>query len=486
MSASCRPPLDDPRLDFVEDARRFARENRGRLAFRFLRAFTRCDDAGLEALLAKLYCETLPEFIGKPETLAHSLLKALLHPFFYLLRKRWLWRPEPPVLYDMEVSQESYFEHYAARVFAALPHPKRVTPATRPLALPEASSTEPLTESITPSSLLGLFLSPLMLPSLLLLSRRTRRNFLAPFRRALSLYAVNEGHFRRYPCRHFLTFDDVLNHPCRYFAFKQNCPGRLCAVQNGIRNYQPIHAFGMVDDYFSSGRFLLRLAPELGLHAPRIHPVGCLNIDRWRPLYLELLRGPREPLFDVLFLDQGFWPFNGLDRRSGKDGAEALLRNLNELKRRHPRLRVAIQLRGYEGAPEHERFVKETHARLLTEPIEVLDNAGKGESYRSVFRSRLMITYCSTLGYEAFFFGENKKGLFVNYAGNPYAYCCEDPRFQLYDEKADYAVFEEKVLGLLALDLPGPPPIALEQQGEFDGRVQERIAAVLTGKDFLP
>lgn len=97
-------------------------------------------------------------------------------------------------------------------------------------------------------------------------------------------------------------------------------------------------------------------------------------------------------------------------------------------------------------------------------------------SYRNIYVSRLVITSSSTLGYEAFFFGRNKKTLFINYSGKPYDLECADSRFVLVDPTADYALFEKKVDFLLTLELTGVPDVAWERHCAFDGKVQDRIA----------
>jgi hypothetical protein len=145
---------------------------------------------------------------------------------------------------------------------------------------------------------------------------------------------------------------------------------------------------------------------------------------------------------------------------------------------------MALTLRGYQGQAEHRRLLDETQKRLLTEPITFLENTGGGEGYANAARARLVLTLCSTLGFEAFFCGPNKKTLFVNYAGNPFLYCSLDPRYQLYGEDADYAAFERRVDELLALEIPEPPAVAKDQHETPDGKVGERIANILSGPDF--
>jgi hypothetical protein len=314
--------------------------------------------------------------------------------------------------------------------------------------------------------------------SLWRLSRRSGQNILAAYRRALSLYAVFDGHFRRYPCRHFVTSSDEQNHPSRYLAFKQSCRGRLVVLQNGERLYHPAFAFGMVDDYLAFGSYTEKLCRALKVRAARVEPVGALNLDRHFKR-LEELRRSQEPVrYDILLIDQGLWPLSDLGEKIGTS-FETVFRNLTALVEKHPELRAAFQLRPY-GANTEVRDHVVGRARALFSPaIEILSNEGRGESYESIARSRLVLCFNSTIGYEAFFVGRGKKTLFVNCAGDPCQILSLDPRFQLYDETASYANFERAVLAALALELDVPPEVARERHIPPDGKIDQRIA------DFL-
>lgn len=474
---STRPPLDDPRLDFIARARRFASEHKNDSAFRYLKAFLRANEDELARVMAKLYCDSLPESSGEYETLPRSALKLLVHPLYYLFTKKLVWRSEPPVAFDLETIDQAYFEKWYRRVYERLPEPKRVTPG-RPAALSGVSQAQPVAASITPRSALWLAAAPLWIAPLWALSRLQGQNLLASYRKALSVYAVFDGHFRRYPCRHFVTYSDELNHPCRHLAFRQNCPGRLVAVQNGERIYHPSFAFGAMDDYLVFGPFMRGLCRDLIISAERVTPVGALNLDEWHALIEELERASEPPLYDVLLIDQSLWPHNGLDRRTAAT-FEKVFENLNTLKKRRPELRIACQLRDYGRDVRQKDFVLAAMKRSFTEDIRILENSSRGEAYANIFRSRLIVCFNSTIGYEAFFCGKGKKTLFVNCGGNPFSVLSLDPRFQLYDESADYGRFEKAAISLLELNLDEPPAVARERHLPPDGKVPERIAAFL-------
>jgi hypothetical protein len=115
--------------------------------------------------------------------------------------------------------------------------------------------------------------------------------------------------------------------------------------------------------------------------------------------------------------------------------------------------------------------------------VELLENPDGGASYRGLARCRLLMTFESTLGFEALRAG--RKALFVNFSGDPAETLCPDPRFQHVDETADYGRFEEAVLRALSEPLDGPPPAALERHPYADGRTQERIAALLAPNGII-
>jgi hypothetical protein len=468
------------RTAFLDEAEAFARARRQALPFRCLKWFTRCSEDELGFLIRKIYCESLPEGGACAEGWWLAGLKSLVQPASYLLRKTVLWNPRPAVVFDLETITPPYFERWFASAFERLDGPKRLTSRCDPQAFVGKAEAR-IDSTVTPATALKLLLAPLCIPALWAMSPAANSpKFLAAFRQALGFYAVFEGHFRRYPCRHFLTFSDETNHPSRYIAFKQNCGGSLVVVQNGERNRHPMHAFGMVDVYLTFGEFQRRLCADLRMHVGRVVPVGALCLNEYHPLLQTLEResaGRQVYDQDLVFVDQSLWPDNGLDQAAG-EGFFKVFRNLDRLKAERPSLRLAYQLKCYSDRDERDRIVAAVR-RSIPSGIEILDNENKGESYRSVYRSRLVLTVSSTLGYESFFFGRNKKVLFLNYSGKAYDVECPDARFTLVDPSADYGAFRDRVDFLLGLELSGVPETARERHFAFDGRVQERIAEFL-------
>jgi hypothetical protein len=472
-------PTRERRLDFVAEAKAFADGNRGNPAFRFLRWFLRCSEAELDQVLGKFWCDSHRRIYWVPESLALSCWKSLAQPFFYLVTKRLVRERGPEVDYDVETVDAAYFERWQRPIYDKLPGRKRVTPSSGArLARPD--SADPMLALVTPRTLALMFAAPLALPSLLVLSWRYRRNLVQPYRLALGLYAGFEGHFKRWPTRHYLAYTDDHNHPCRHLAFRQNSSGRMAVIQNGERTLHPVYAFGGMDDYLTFGACMTDLAASLRVKVDRVIPVGALYLNRRLAEMPELAGAPKD--IDVLFIDQWTWPENGFDEETGR-AYEKSFRRLSELKRERPALRIAYQLRFYRDRAVLDKLL----ARLrpfFVEPIEILENDGAGISYRSVARARVVVTFQSTMGYEAFFVGRDTKALYANFTPNPYELYCEDPRFQLFDPSDSADRFVRHIDYLLALRLDGPPAAARERHSFTDGQVQERIVAAMTGDGY--
>lgn len=449
------------RFDFVEQARDFARRRRGWPAFRFLRLFTGGSESDLDQLMGKIYCDALPFTYGRPERLPKSCLKSLAHPLYFAATKSWLWRRETPVDYDFETVDQPYFDRWYKPIYDALPGSKRTTPTPRAMS------------SVTPARLALLFLAPLLVPELALLSWLHGMNFVATYRKALGLFALYDGHFARSPSRDYLSYADDNVHPSLHAAFRRRSAGRLFIVQNGERTHHPGYAFASMDVYLAFGPYLERLARDLAMRVGRVEPIGGLYLNQ--PANLSL---PRETRYDVLLLDQMIWPFNDFDVRLGRS-FDAIFSNLGRLKRERPDLRVAYQLRYYPPGDARKPAVLAELERHFKGSVEILENDGRGVSYRNVAAARLVLTVNSTMGYEAFFLRPGGKALFLNYAATPYEIYSDDPRFQAYDPAGKYETFAAHVDYLLGLELPEPPACARERHAWFDGKPHERAARAM-------
>jgi hypothetical protein len=467
------------RSRFVAEAEHFAARHGRALCFRYLQWLTGCTDEQLAMAVKKIFCDSLTEGTPRFETRLQAVLKSLLHPFHYVWLKEYLWRPAPKADFDLETSTTGYFQAWFAEAYGPVRGKKRITQTSRMEPVPGYETVGPITRSVRLPVILKLFLAPLFIPQLLAVApAENRPNILAAYRKAMGIFASHDGHFRRYPCHHFVTYADENNHPLRYVAFKRWCSGSLIAVQNGERQPHPYSAFSLIDVYLTFGESVGRLYPELKMSVGRTVVVGALCLNERHRMISELAAKAEPVVYDVLFIDEKVYPYNGLDYKTGGTGFFKMFENTNRYKKNRPQRRVAYQLRPYGSAAE-KAAVLEVLKRYFTEDVEFLENSGKGESYANIMRSKVVITFNSTLGYEAFFLRKGVKTLFVNYGGNAHEILSADARFQLYDEDASYEDFERQLDMLLQLELDDVPAVARERHGYFDGRVQERIAAFL-------
>lgn len=466
-------------LDFVADARRFAAQTRDDAAFRLLRLYFGCTVEESDQVAAKIYSESIPEnTYALPESRAKRALGLVAFAWTWPLRKSWLWRPAPPSDWILETIDEPYFLRWFERLYAALPGTKRVCPRGA-FAVPGVEVVAPHARSIRLRD--GLALALLCVPLALAVGRLSRRRGLdlrQAFRQMITLHTVWRGFFARFPCRDFITFDDETNPPVRALARRRAGVRRFIVIQNGERITHPRLSFGLMDLYFVFGRAYERILRGIGTDCPEFVPTGALCLNFHHDTIAAARREDGAALHDVLFIDQGVYPHNGLNERSGRS-VEVLMERLGEFKRRQPGLRVAYQLRKYH--PEQaslKRLVIETVRRRCGEGVEILDNADGAQSYRAVLRSEVVVTFESTLGFESLML--RRKTLFVNFSGDPAETICPDPTYQLEDPSADYARFEAKLLGLLAAPpLREAPAVAVDRHHAMDGKVQERIAARL-------
>jgi hypothetical protein len=327
-----------------------------------------------------------------------------------------------------------------------------------------------------------MLLAPLMTLALESLRRASGLDARQAYRHCVTTFTVFSGFFGRWPCRRFVTFDDESNPPARVLAFRRRGGEEFVVVQNGERNAHPHIAFGLMDRYLVFGPAYERILRGIGVKAGRFDPVGALVLDARFKTLQAALSSANGPLHDVVFVDQGVYPHNGLCERSGRS-LETIVERLGELKSRRPELKLAYQLRKYPARLAWlEKLVREMVERRGGGRLEVLPNEDGGASYRSLASTRLLMTFESTMGFEALRSG--RKALFVNFSGDPSETLCPDPRFQLEDEAADYGRFEACVLGLLGAELSEIPAAVLERHPFADGRTQERIAALLSGRQM--
>ena len=462
---------------FVDEAERFARLHRSRLIFRFLKYFLQCNESELDFVIKKIYTRSIQQntYLLKVPP-ARACLELMFLPFYCLATKSFIWRREKVVDYNVETIDKGYFKRWFAELYDNLEGSKRLTPRGQE-SFARGEVTENIDSSVRGRDLIGLFIvAPVLIIPLVVFAERYNVPILAAFTRSLYHFVKFNGYFARYPCRNFVTYSDETNHPCRYIAFRHHCRGQLVVVQNGERSCHPQLAYGMVDVYFVFGSAYADILRDIKVSVKSFHPVGALCLNEHVKAIAEGIEQAKELEHDIMFIDQSVRPYNGFSEKSA-DSIDAILRNLKRYKEMNPSTRLAYQLRNYCSDLTQKEIVVQHVRDLFQGGITILDNVGNGETYRNIFLANLVVTFESTVGFEAMRLG--RKVLFVNYSGDPSETLCPDERFQLVDDSADYERFELRVQTLLSLGSDGIPQVALDRHFAFDGRVQQRVAQIL-------
>jgi len=473
LDANSRTP------DFVKASHIFAENHKSCFIFRILKTFLKCDDFQLQFLISKIYCLSIKSSQKNSENPFKTYFGILFSPFYILLTKDLHWKRERVTDYNFETVDEQYFNKRFAVIYESLRGSKRITPR-----LPGTFQRDDVTKTIFSSACLGttlqlFLLSWIVFIPLLIFCVRIRLNILRAYREVLSIYVLFNAYFQRYPCKHFITYADDTNHPSRYLAFKRGCPGKFAVIQNGERGYHPSWSFGMLDYYFTFGTAYVTMARQLSYHMEDAFPVGSLGLNQ----YYGILEGQNfEQKFDILYIDNGsIYPpnYGGLEETVAKS-EEIIFSHLSKFKARHKNCNIAYQLRFYGDDLQQKNYILNILKKYFPEGILVVDNDGSGESYKNMKRSKLVMTFQSTMGFESMMLGV--KTLFVNYSGYKSETYCDDSRFQIDDPGHDYILFEQKVEDLLFSRNTDIPEIAYERHFLFDGKVQERIATILNDR----
>lgn len=468
-------------LSFIDKAESFCRLNQSSFIFKILKFFFKCNQAELNLLIKKIFCLSISENTYIPqENFIKKYLGLLLLPFYFFIKKEWIWKKTNKVIYNFETIDPDYFNYWFATLYDHLEGTKRITPRIS-ANFGGREITKAKDSSVIFRDLLALFFfAPVTFLPLLFFCIRKRIDINRNYTAAVKNFILFNGYFRRYPCHHFITFADEGNHPCRYIAFHQNSLGDFIVIQNGERTYHPMFAYGMIDQYFVFGEAYVKKFKKLRVQARVFNPVGALCLNAHFNMIDQLKKRQEEIMYDILFIDQSVYPYNGFNKKSGSSILK-ILTHLNRFKELYPSYRIVYQLRYYpplnSSSIKEKEIVLQTLQNYFTQDILILDNSGQGESYKNILKTNLIMTFESTIGFEAMRMG--KKTLFVNYSGDPSESICADCRFQLDDEKADFTKFEKYVLKLLEMKLEQIPQVAMERHLAFDGKVQERIAASL-------
>ncbi|RAZ44848.1 hypothetical protein [Campylobacter hyointestinalis] len=191
----------------------------------------------------------------------------------------------------------------------------------------------------------------------------------------------------------------------RYFIYKKNGIKNIILIQNGLRgNNNPSEGslYLYADFYLSYGKKQSQML--LGLHTNKTIHCGSF------PLYQYFLKYENVQVdYDVILIEQ----ITNIDfEKSFYMGT--FLRIIDHLKRfadEYKNLKVAYRTRNARVIGTQQRYLP-VDKKLIGCNV-IFESLQSENSYEAVMKSKIVVTYCSSLGLEAV--GLGKKVLFCNY-----------------------------------------------------------------------
>ncbi len=217
----------------------------------------------------------------------------------------------------------------------------------------------------------------------------------------------------------------------RYWIYRNNGIGSIVLIQNALRGGMYSETYLYADHYFGFGR---AIPGQIGLRAVRFYPIGSMKT------WLTKMGPERnEKKFDIVFIEQivevnypetyNIWAYN------------AVLKNMVRFSREFPELKICFATRA--GRENRQGVASANESLILGSPMMLSTEIGT-TSYQAMMQSCLVVTYNSTMGFEA------------ASVGIPFIYCNydrlaflppEDDLSVLCDQS--YDKFKERVWRLL-------------------------------------
>lgn len=235
--------------------------------------------------------------------------------------------------------------------------------------------------------------------------------------------------------RVFLSSGDNYFSAFRYYLYKAGGIGTVALLQNGVRGSAAADSYLYADLYFVHGMATAQVIP--GLHCPEIHAIGA--IPSWSSL--QMARDDVGDALDVVFIEQ--MVIQDIPDSCSQWAYAAALDNLVAFAREFSDYKICYAVRpnrqGRKGAAEND-------ARISGTPVIRSDQLGI-TSYQALARGAVVVTYNSTMGFEAA--GLGKPFLFCNYDALPLL--PDDDGVGVLQDSS-YPVFRQRLLRLLQPD----------------------------------
>jgi hypothetical protein len=222
----------------------------------------------------------------------------------------------------------------------------------------------------------------------------------------------------------------------RYAVYRQTAIGRIDLMQNAMRGSLSHDMYLYADTYFAQGTVIRQLMP--GLQTEHLVPIGSFRAAEAR----RALAGTSENRFDIAFIEQLF--VSDMEGNNSRAAYDTVVDYLARFARSHPEVRICIAVRP--GSVAGDRMARRVDEKKRLEGTGVVwsNNLDFRNSYEVVSASKLVVSYCSTLAFEAAIFGRR------------FLLCLPDTLYHLSSmrgpailAKPTYEQFECRVLELL-------------------------------------
>lgn len=227
------------------------------------------------------------------------------------------------------------------------------------------------------------------------------------------------------------AFDNGYN-ALRYWIYKKNGIKNIISIQNGFRLDMYLYS----DFYFSYGK--KQITNMYGLKAREIIYSGSFPLFYLFQKYKNI-----NIKYDIVLIEE----YANFDFENGYriTTFKKILENFKEFAKRNNKFKIAYRVRKVREIGEDDYYLPIDS--LLKDSNIIFESSQSKDSYEAVMKSRVVITYCSSLGFEAI--GMNKKVLICNYDNFDFLPNIDSPAVSL---DGSYEEFEEKLLYLLNID----------------------------------
>ena len=225
----------------------------------------------------------------------------------------------------------------------------------------------------------------------------------------------------------------------RYYIYKKNGIKNIISIQNGARGDNHPAGGDMYiysDFYFSHGK--LQTKNMHGLKVKEIIYSGSFTLyflsQKYKNINID---------YDVVLIEQ-YVP-GELENSYKFSTFKKIIENLKQFSKKNKNLKIAYRVRMTREICQNNHYL--IVDELLKNTNIIFESSQSNDSYEAIMKSKVVLNYCSTLGFESIGFG--KKVLTCNYDNFDFLENKDSVSVSL---NSDYEEFEKKLLYLLNTD----------------------------------